>query len=146
MVDRTCPCPCPCHPLPAVAAEEEPEVDRTCPWQAVVVAVADPSFPSVVAAVGAGRYSSPACCRWGQEVEPGRRQRPMQKDFLDRQQAVLLRATQLGRPPQIGRKDCSWLQCTIRVSFVKRDKQFCNLQSTKRSICFQIQQKLLKQR
>ncbi len=118
VVDRTCPC----HPLPAVAVEEEPEVDRTWPWQAVVVAVADPSFPSVVAEVEAGRSSSPACYRWGQEAEPGRRQRRMQKDFQDRQQAVLLRATQLGRPPQIGRKDCSWLLCTIRVSFVKRDR------------------------
>ncbi len=101
-------------PLP-----EELEVDRTYPWQEVVVAAVDPSFPSVVAAVEAERYSSQAYSQWGQEEEPGRRQRPMQKDCLDRQVARNLehqRATQLERQPQIGRKDCSWLQCTIRVS------------------------------
>jgi len=49
VVAHTCPLP-----------EEEPEVDRTFPWQAVVVVAVDPSFPSVVAAAEAGRYSSQA--------------------------------------------------------------------------------------
>ena len=126
---------CPCHPLPEVAAGEEPGVDRTCPWQEVVAeAVVDPSCPSFVAAVGAGRYSSLACRR-GQELglEPEHRQRPTQKDFPDRLQAVGLRVTRIGRPLQIGRKDCSWLQC---IGVARRGKKSRTYNSTKRSSCF----------
>jgi len=99
------------YPLEALAAEEEePEADHTFPWQAVVAEEepgADRTCPSFVAAEGPGSYSSPACSRWEQEVGPGRRQRPKQKGFLDSQRVERLRAMRIGRPPQIGRKDCS---------------------------------------
>jgi len=79
-----------CHPLVAVLAEEPPEVAacRTClPLEAAEelpgvaagrtylpsVVAADPSCPSVVAAVEPEKNSSPVCSRWGQEPEPGHR-------------------------------------------------------------------------
>ena len=46
-----------CSSLAVVVEEEELGVARTCPLLAVVVAAADPSFPLVVAAVVAERYS-----------------------------------------------------------------------------------------
>lgn len=87
---------------------EEPEADRTYPWQVVVAAEAvDPSYPSLVAVVGAGRNSSQVCYqRVEQEVGPGHLRRPKQTGYLDRRQVRLL-ARRLGRRPQIGRKDCS---------------------------------------
>jgi len=110
---RTCPFPC-----PFVAEEEEPRVvGRTCPpWRpsVVVVAVVDPSCPSVVvAAVEAEKNSSPVCYRCGREAEPGRRQRPIRRGFRDPHSAVQHRvhprAMRLEHPRQIGQKDCSWL-------------------------------------
>jgi len=96
-----------------VLAEEVPVVGRTCyPLVEVVVAAADPSCPSV-AAVAAGSYSSPVCFRQGQEVQRGRQQKPMQKDFLDHHQVAEPRAMPLERLTQIGRMDCSFF-CAIR--------------------------------
>lgn len=46
-----------CSLLAVVVEEEQLGVARTCPLLAVVAAAADPSFPLVVAAVVAERYS-----------------------------------------------------------------------------------------
>lgn len=105
-----------------VLAEEVPGVGRTFPYRPSAV---DLSCPLAVAAVVAGKYSSPVY-PWEQEAELVRRQRQIRKDSVGPHPVGVLRvhprAMPLERPLQIGQKDCSWSQyITI--------KQFCNLRS-----------------